>query len=111
MSVRITKQNKEPHTPSPVLIESTLILIPEQTQNANTLSDEHILHTSSTLNDYDYSSPSSHRRSATQRVHVPVHNATQWFNGPNMQNQRTGRMEKVVSSLVRRPFRPLSNYA
>lgn len=111
MSVRITKQNKEPQSPSPVLIESTLVLIPEQTQNANTLSDEQILHTSATINEYDYSLPSSHRRSGTHRVHVPVHNASQWFNGPNMQNERTGRMEKVVSSLVRRSFRPMSNYA
>ena len=43
-------------------------------------------------------------------MHVPVHNASQWFNGPNMQNERSGRMEKVVSSLLRRSFRPMSSY-
>ncbi len=52
-----------------------------------------------------------YRRAHTaHRVHVPVHNASQWFNGPNMQNERSGRMEKVVSSLLRRSFRPMSSY-
>jgi hypothetical protein len=51
------------------------------------------------------------RRSATQRVHVPIHNASHWFNGPDMQNERTDRMEKVVASLIRRSYRPLSSYA
>ncbi|CAF4720687.1 unnamed protein product, partial [Rotaria magnacalcarata] len=61
---------------------------------------------SAAINDFEHV-PSSYRRSATHRVHVPVHNASQWFNGPNMQNERSGRMEKVVSSLVRRSFRPV----
>ncbi|CAF4172596.1 unnamed protein product [Rotaria sordida] len=42
-------------------------------------------------------------------MHVPVHNASQWFHGPNMQNERSDRMEKIISSLVRRSFRPISD--
>ncbi|CAF3333891.1 unnamed protein product [Rotaria sp. Silwood1] len=135
MSVRIIKQkqeqvktsvNGETVSTSPVLIESMLLLMPnqphvpivsfEQTQRqANSL----------TINGYEPSrnmsmlnhsstvplTPTNGRRSATHRAHVPVHNASQWFNGPDMQNERTGRMEKVVASLVRRSFRPFATYA
>lgn len=66
--------------------------------------------TSARMNEFE-PTPSAFRRSAPLRVHVPVHNASQWFNGPDMQNERSGRMEKVVSSLVRRSFRPLYDHA
>lgn len=111
MSVRIIKQNKEspPNellSISPVLIESTLLLMPEQSSS----SDQQPYNTSTIINDSDHSSSVYRRGTSAHRVPVPIHNATQWFNGPDMQNQRSGRMEKVVSSLVRRSFRPMSNY-
>lgn len=133
MSVRIIKQKQEQSTkPSlngetishtPVLIESMLLLMPDQSQTP-ILSFEHPqlpASSSITMNEFEPSRVTSMmehsatsntcRRSATQRVHVPVHNASLWFNGPDMQNERTGRMEKVVASLVRRSYRPLPTYA
>jgi hypothetical protein len=117
MSVRIIKQkqdqtNSEGVSSSPVLIESMLLLMPDQSQTQISSFEHHQqpFSTSTTMNDFEHSS-SAYRRSTIHRVHVPVHNASQWFNGPDMQNERTGRMEKVVSSLVRRSFRPSSNYA
>ena len=56
------------------------------------------------------SSSSAHQRTTIQRVPVPVHNVSQWFNGPDMKNERSGRMEKVVASLVHRSYRPSSTY-
>jgi hypothetical protein len=115
MAVRIIKQNKEsiisePFSSSPVLIESTLLLMPDQSQTQTSTFDQQPFNTSIIINDSEHLS-STHRRTTTHRVPVPVHNASQWFNGPDMQNERSGRMEKVVSSLVRRSFRPMSNYA
>jgi hypothetical protein len=115
MSVRIIKQSKEstigePFSSSPVLIESTLLLMPDQSQTQISSSEAQPFSTSTIINDYEHSS-STYRRGPIHRVPVPVHNASQWFSGPNMQNERSGRMEKVVSSLVRRSFRPMSNYA
>ncbi len=114
LSVRITKQHKEPTilepiTSSPVLIESTLLLMPDQSQTQVSYSDQQPFNTSTIMNDSEYSS-SMYRRGTIHRVPVPVHNASHWFNGPDMQNERSGRMEKVVSSLIRRSFRPISNY-
>lgn len=135
MSVRIIKQkqdqqiktslNGETISQSPVLIESVLLLIPDQAQPTTIVSFEHSqqpvtssivmnndLEPSRVLSILDQSSVSNTtRRSANQRVHVPVHNASQWFSGPDMQHERTGRMEKVVASLVRRSYRPSSSYA
>lgn len=137
MSVRIIKQkqerttresvNGENFTSAPVLIESMLLLMPDQPQ-APIVSYEQIqpaLQSSTTITDlealraaslFDHSAMpaslmASDRHSAIQRVHVPIHNASQWFNGPDLQNERVGRMEKVVASLIRRPFRPVSSYA
>lgn len=73
-------------------------------------SDQQPYHTFGLLNDFDQTSTSYRRGGATHRVPVPIHNAAQWFNGPNMQNERSGRMEKVVSSILRRSVRPMSNY-
>jgi hypothetical protein len=84
--------------------------MPEQSQTQVSSSDQQPLNTSAIIDDTEQI-PSNYRRPTTHRVHVPVHNATQWFNGPNMQNERSGRLEKVVSSLFRRSFRPMSNYA
>jgi hypothetical protein len=133
MSVRIIKQKQEQQiktslngdaiSHSPVLIESMLLLMSDQSQppmvsfeqkqeptNSSIIMNE--LERSRVMSGLEHSSVSNTcRRSATQRVHVPVHNASQWFNGPDMQNERIGRMEKVVASLVRRPYRPLSTYA
>ena len=47
---------------------------------------------------------------STHRVPVPVHNACRWFDGPDLQHERTARMEKVVAQLVHRPSRPLATY-
>ena len=133
MSVRIIKQKQEQQTrnslngetisQSPVLIESMLLLMPDQSQ-APIVSFEQPANSSITMNNdyeplriltmHEQSSMSNiYRRSTTSahRVHVPVQNASQWFNGPDMQNERIGRMEKVVASLVRRSYRPSSNYA
>jgi hypothetical protein len=134
MSVRIIKQKQEQQikttvngetiSQSPVLIESMLVLMPDQSQ-APVVSFEHsqqLTASSITTNDFEpshtmsilehSSTSNNYRRSApVQRVHVPIHNASLWFNGPDMQNERTGRMEKVVASLVRRSYRPLSTYA
>lgn len=136
MSVRIIKQkqehpmklsvNGESVPTAPVLIESTLLLLPNRPQtpivsfehvqqptNLSTITNECIpFRVMSTL---EHSSivPSTsivYPRSAIHRVHVPVHNASQWFNGPDMKNDRTGRMEQVVTSLVRRSFRPSFTY-
>ncbi|CAF0950787.1 unnamed protein product [Rotaria sordida] len=134
MSVRIIKQkqeqiktsiNGETVSTSPVLIESMLLLMPNQ-PHTPIVSFEKIQQPahSSNMNDYEPSrimsilehssnvpvTPVTSRRSSTHRVHIPVHNALQWFNGPDMQNERIGRMEKVVASLVRRSFRPLTSY-
>lgn len=135
MSVRIIKQKQEQQiknslngetiSQSPVLIESVLLLIPDQSQPTPIVSFEHPqqagsssltinndLDPSRILSAFEQSSLSNTtRRSANPRVHVPVHNASQWFNGPDMQNERTGRMERVVASLVRRSYRPASSYA
>jgi hypothetical protein len=116
MAVRIIKQNKEstinePFSSSPVLIESTLLLMPDQSQTQTSSFDQQPFTSSTIMNDFEHSSSSIYRRTTTHRVPVPVHNASQWFNGPDMQNERSDRMEKVVSSLVRRSFRPMSNYS
>jgi hypothetical protein len=137
MSVRIIKQKQEQQTKhyitgemfssSPVLIESTLLLMPDQPLTPITSFElpqqNQPAGSSTTMNDFEPSRVTSllehssisvaYRRpsSTTHRVHVPIHNASQWFNGPNMQNERSGRMEKVVASLVRRSYRPLSTYA
>ena len=131
MSVRIIKQKQEQQTKTngelvsqtPILIESMLLLMPNQTQTP-ILSFEHPQPppgSSITMNDFEPSrvlstlDPSSisnnYRRPTPQRIHVPVHNASHWFNGPDMQSERSGRMEKVVASLVRRSYRPLPTYA
>lgn len=120
MSVRIIKQKQEQSNKdsapddlrpsSPVLIESTLFLIPDQERVSSEQQQQQQTYNASTVhNDFDNSS-SHYRRTSSHRVHVPIHNASQWFNGPNMQNERSGRMEKVVSSLVRRSFRPLPDH-
>ena len=136
MSVRIIKQKQEKSTrdplngesfsSSPVLIESMLLLMPDQPQvpivsfeqvqpsvhSTTTITDLEAIRGMSLL-DHSAANPSlitSDRQTVIQRVHVPVHNASQWFSGPDLQNERNGRMEKVVASLVRRPFRPLSSY-
>ncbi|CAF2647567.1 unnamed protein product [Rotaria sp. Silwood2] len=121
MSVRIIKQKQEQQnkdftisetiSSSPVLIESTLFLMPDQSQapiSSFEQQQQQSFTASTIINDFEHSSSAS-RRTTTNRIHVPVHNASQWFNGPNMQNERSGRMEKVVSSLVRRSFRPVSD--
>ncbi len=81
--------------------------MPDQSQTQTSPSDQQ----PNLMNDLEYLTNSSRRGPTTHRVPVPVHNASQWFNGPNMQNERSGRMEKVVSSLLRRSLRPMSNYA
>jgi hypothetical protein len=133
MSVRIIKQKQEQQiktsvngeiiSHSPVLIESMLLLMPDQTQTPIVTFEQtqQPASSSTTINEFEpsrimsmleHSSTSNfYQRTATQRVHVPIHNASHWFNGPDMQNERTGRMEKVVASLVRRSYRPLSTYA
>lgn len=128
MSVRIIKQKQEQQSKTsfktesnaqaPVLIESMLLLMPDQSQSP-VISYEQPPTNSSILSNHDYeptrhvtiqenlsATNSSRRSTSSHRVHVPVHNATQWFNGPNLQNERTGRMEKVIASLVRRSYRP-----
>lgn len=137
LSVRITKQkheqqprffsNREVITPSPVLIESTVVFIPERTQTPS-VSAEHIHPpTTSFKTHVNESRPSrisstfehspilrsattACSRPTTHRVHVPVHNAAQWFSGPDMKNERTGRMERVVAALVHRSYRPPPAY-
>ncbi|CAF3778294.1 unnamed protein product [Rotaria magnacalcarata] len=136
MSVRIIKQKQEhaKHavhsetiSSSPVLIESMLLLMPKQHHLpiASFEQTQQPRNSSVTMNDFEPSramslleqsssipiASNTPRRSVTQRMPVPVHNASQWFNGPNMQNERTGRMEKVVASLVGRSFRPRTTYA
>lgn len=111
LSARLNKQNENvPSPPPPVLIESTLLLMPEQAQNQMPSADQPSFHTFAVINDLDPTS-SSYRRGTPHRVPVPIHDASQWFNGPDMQNERSGRMEKVVSSILRRSLRPMSNYA
>jgi hypothetical protein len=85
--------------------------MPDQSQTQPSSSDQQPYNTSTMVDD-DEHTPTTYRRPATaaHRVPVPVHNATQWFSGPNMQNERSSRMEKVVSSLLRRSFRPMSSY-
>ncbi|CAF1311534.1 unnamed protein product [Rotaria sordida] len=122
MSVRIIKQKQEQQnkdlttnktiSSSPVLIESTLFLMPDQSQppisSVDQQQQQQSFTTSTKVHDFEHSSSTS-RRTTTNRMHVPVHNASQWFNGPNMQNERSDRMEKIISSLVRRSFRPISD--
>jgi hypothetical protein len=137
MSVRIIKQKQEQQvkssvngdliSSSPVLIESMLLLMPDKPQTP-LVSFEHPQHPASssiTMNDFEPSrvvstlehsstipsTTTAYRRSAAHRIHVPVQNASKWFDGPDMQNERTGRMEKIVASLVHRSYRPLSTYA
>ncbi|UJR22622.1 hypothetical protein I4U23_025663 [Adineta vaga] len=121
MSVRIIKQKQEQQakdsasaetlSSSPVLIESTLIFMPDQSQiQMASFDSQHQFNTASFMDDFEHT-PGVYRRATIHRVPVPVHNATQWFSGPNMQNERSGRMEKVVSSLFRRSFRSLSTYS
>jgi len=137
MSVRIIKQkqekqikssvNGEPISTSPVLIESTLLIMPdrpltpivaleqiEQPTNLSTsMNDCGPVRAISTL-DHSSTIPSTsiaHPRSAIHRTHVPIHNASQWFSGPDMKNDRTERIEHLASSLVRRSFRPSFTYA
>jgi hypothetical protein len=86
--------------------------MPDQSQTQTLSSDQQPYHTTTMMDDNEHLSTTYRRSTATtHRVPVPVHNATQWFSGPNMQNERSGRMEKVVSSLFRRSFRPMSGYA
>ena len=127
MPVRVVKQKQEEDedknltnedeeiSASPDLIESTLFLMPEQSQaqassfeQQQSQQQQQLFNASTTMNDYEHPVTIS-RRTTVYRVPVPVHNASQWFNGPDMQNERSSRMEKVVSSLVRRPFRPISD--
>jgi hypothetical protein len=99
---------------SPVLIESTLVLMPpDQCQTHPLPFDPQSFHTNTLVDENENLSPTYRRAAtaATHRVPVPVHNAAHWFNGPNMQNERSGRMEKVVASLLRRSFRPISSHA
>ncbi|CAF1332696.1 unnamed protein product [Adineta steineri] len=141
MSVRIIKQKQEQQMKSstngetistaPVLIESTLFFMPDQCQTPIVSYEQ--MHQpsnlSTTMNDSEpqpppprfisafehssilRSSSSAHHRTSIQRVPVPVHNVSQWFNGPDMKNERSGRNEKVVASLVHRSYRPLSSYS
>ena len=138
MSVRIIKQKQEKQiksstngetiSSSPVLIESMLLLMPDQPQTPIVSFEQKQTPNNSSsmmMNSFDPSrlitileqsstvpsTTTGYRRASAQRVHVPVHNASQWFNGPNMRDERSDRMEKVVSSLFRRSFRPSSNYA
>lgn len=123
MSVRIIKQKQEQQVKStPVLIESMLLLMPDQSQAPIVSYEQPTI--SSLLTNHEYE-PTKHvtiqenssatncarRSTSSNRVHVPVHNASQWFNGPDMQNDRTGRMEKVITSLLRRSYRPATSYA
>ena len=116
MSVRITRQHRESTndeniSDSTVLLESTLILTPDQSQTPFTAVEQPLQSsTTVTLNDFERSS-SSNRPSTTHRVHVPVRNASSWFNGPDMQHERADRMSKVFASLVRRSCRSLSSSA
>jgi len=133
MSVRIIKQKQEQQSStsingetishSPILIESMLFLMPDQpTPIVSFEQTQQPGNSSIIINDFEQSrvmsilehssiSNNYRRSTAPQRIHVPVQNASQWFNGPDMQNERIGRMEKVVASLVRRSFRPLPTYA
>ncbi|CAF0761761.1 unnamed protein product [Adineta ricciae] len=135
--VRITKQkqeqqpklfsNREIIIPSPVLIESTVVFIPERIQTPSvtteyiqqptTSSKAHINESRSSRISSTFerspilrSATTACPRSTTHRVHVPVHNASQWFSGPDMKNERTGRMERVVAALVHRSYRPPATY-
>ena len=114
MSVRIGKQNGDEGTStSPVLIESMLLLMPDQTSSPITNSQTRpvgMFSTMATINDFDQSSIYRRTTGKTNtRVHVPVKNASSWFNGPDIQNERSERMEKVVSGLVRRSARSSHN--
>lgn len=84
--------------------------MPDQSQVQMSSSDQQAFHGFNMMNDFEQT-PTSYRRATTHRVPVPIHNASHWFNGPDMQNERSGRMEKVVSSILRRSLRPVSNYA
>lgn len=138
MSVRITKQrqdrkskypnNGEVYPNPPVLIESTLLLVPEQTQpmafafesptrnlNVNNSLMVNGLDSSRTFSAAEQISPipsivASNSRSNFHRAPIPVHDASQWFIGPNLHHERSDRMEKVVSSLVRRSTRATPTY-
>ncbi len=121
MSVRIIKQKQEQQNKdlstgdmisgSGVLIESTLLFMPDQSQTQIPSFDpRNPLNVSSIMDDFEHPT-SLYRRASIHRIPVPVHNASQWFNGPNMQNERTDRMEKVVSSLFRRSFHSISTYS
>ena len=136
MSIRIIKQkheqqrknsaNGEVVSSAPVLIESMLFLLPDQSQTpivayehpqasqslSKALPDVDNARALALLDKYAAipSNPQSSRSPTVTRVPVPVHNASQWFSGPDLQNERNGRMEKVVASLVRRSLRPFSNY-
>ncbi len=137
MSVRIIKQkqgqqikssvNGETISTSPVLIESTLLIMPDRpvtpivpleqieqpTNVSTTMNDCGPVRAISTL-DHSSTVPSTsipYPRSAIHRTHVPIHNASQWFSGPDMKNDRIERIEHLASSLVRRSFRPSLTYA
>lgn len=120
MSVRINKSVVETRPEenssmnSPVLLESMFLLMPEQQSQVNSGSNEQIYQpnysNAATYNDFDQSS-TNYRRSVQPRVPVPVHNASIWFNGPDMQNERAERMEKVVLSLFRRSHRSSSYHS
>jgi hypothetical protein len=139
MSVRINRYRQETARPTPVvkdvfssiapvLLESTLQLGSDPMETS-TLSIERIQPTIGAshveMNDHDatlhaspfeqsssfmQTMPIIYRAGTTPRAHVPIHNASQWFDGPNLQNERNDRMEKVVASLVRRGFRTPSTH-
>ncbi|CAF1655144.1 unnamed protein product, partial [Didymodactylos carnosus] len=80
----------------------------------NIMNDYEPLQTVSVLeNTHSLLNHSGSRRNSSQqrKVHVPVQNASQWFNGPDLQNERSGRLEKVVSSILKRSFRRPHTYA
>lgn len=136
MSVRIIKQKHEQRKNSvngeaisspPVLIESMLFLMPDQSQAPIVAYEQPrpSLTLSTALHDMDANralallgrssatpsnSQTNRQPPVVTRVPVPVHNASQWFSGPDLQNERNGRMEKVVASLVRRPLRTFGIY-
>lgn len=136
MSVRIIKQkqehiktlnNGETISPAPVLIESTLLLMPNQhhapiisyeqtqqpTNSLTTAADSEVNRMISTV-EHSPTIPlasNTARRPISQGYRVPVQNALQWFNAPDLQHERVGRMEKVVASLVRRSGRHIPSYA
>jgi hypothetical protein len=138
MSIRMIKQkqaqlphescNDEPHTSSPVLIESVLLITSDQSQtpmptmqqihpslvhSATPVNQFETVHTSSIAENSNSSSSFStvYPTLSNRRVHVPVHNASQWFNGPDLKSEKIDRMGRVMDSIVQRQsVRPLSNY-